>query len=248
MILLLSFIHASPIKLLKPESLTPSPDQKLQMELTELKRQNHKLDLLLKETKTSKKSRPKKQNVNPIIFPTIFESKDKIIVGSTLSGFLLNSIRSTNLESPIMVMVMEGRLKGAKLLCRGLTTHKRVQTVCDKVVLGGRVLKANIQLLNSDGTAGLKGEYSDKKEEMIEGVILDSTAQGVLSALSDRQRTPFGDTLGRSLKNQLIQGSISGLEASKEIALDNSRNLEPIVTIKAGSPVLLYFKETLNDI
>ena len=246
-LILSTTIFATPIKLLKPESLTPSKEVTLQMELDELKRQNDRLDLLLKKAKNSKEVGYKKKGVKIPILPTIYETKEKILIGTTLKGLLLNSIHSTNLESPILVRIFDERLKDAKILCQGVTTHKRVQTVCTKLILPDKEVDINVQLLNTDGSAGIVGEYEDKKEEMMEGVILDSTSQGFLSALSDRTATPFGDSLSRSLKNQLIQGSISGLEASKDISLRESLTLEPIVKIGAGTPVLIFFKETLND-
>ena len=244
LILLLSLNHASPIQLLQMKAPVLDKTIGLQKELKEIKEQNAKLDRLLKKH-SKRKKRVKKPK--PIL-PTIYESKETILIGTVLKGTLQNSIHSTNLESPLIIKVTSGKLVGARLICKGLTTHKRVQTQCSQMVIGDREIGVNIQLLNPDGTAGLVGEYSDRKEEMIEGVLLDSTAQGVLSALSDRVATPFGDTLNRSVKNQLISGSIAGLEASKEIALENSQNLEPIVTISAGTPVLIYFKETLHDL
>ena len=196
---------AGPLKLLESKG-SVNEAKVLERQLVELKEQNKALDTLLKRGRKSSKTKP--------VLPTLYFKKRKIQVGTALKGRLLNSIHSTNLSSPILVRVEDELIPNGKILCQGVTTHKRVQTVCTKLIFNGEEVDINVQLLNTDGSAGLVGEYEDKKEEMMEGVILDSTSQGFLSALSDRTATPFGDSLSRSLKNQLIQGSISGLEAS----------------------------------
>lgn len=180
--------------------------------------------------------------------PLIWDGAKRVLTGRTFRGILLNSIVSTNLESPLLVRPYpnQGLPYGAKFSCRGTTKHKRVMAICDKLVTKTHELSINVKLLNRDGSAGLLGIYNDGKEDLVAGVILSDVAQGALSVAQSRVNTPLGQVAENSLKNQILGGVINGGKTTSEILLDEMKTKEPVVVINAGKEVLIYFMEAAD--
>ncbi len=166
--------------------------------------------------------------------PVIWEQRAKILTGKVVRGTLLNSIVSTNLNSPVLVLAHAGQglAPNTKFVCQGVTQNKRVLTLCNKMVTGDRQVSISAQVLNVDGTSGLLGVYDDGKENLIAGAIASDFAEGMLSAAS---------------KNQLMQGGIQSARTSSDILLEEMKKAEPVVTINAGETVLIYFMEAVNE-
>ena len=91
----------------------------------------------------------------------------------------------------------------------------------------------NAQALNLDGSSGLVGEYNDQKETMIEGALVSEFTSGMINAAGSNISTPYG--------------LVSAGEKSSEILIGEGKNLEPIITVQAGTEVLVYFMEALNE-
>ena len=195
---------------------------------------------VLKSNNELKKLLNKKSNI-----PVIWSGDVSITSGKVFRGVLLNSIVSTNLASPVIVKAKrgEGLKYNTKFICQGVTKHKRVHTICTKMISTGGEINIKAQLLNLDGTAGLIGAYDSNKETFIAGAVLNSFSQGMLSAASDRVQTSLGTVDSRTLKNQVISGLISGAGTANNLIQDEINNSEPIVTISAGAEVLIYFLE-----
>ncbi|MBI2522728.1 MAG: hypothetical protein HYV97_20065, partial [Bdellovibrio sp.] len=138
--------------------------------------------------------------------PVIWEQGAKILTGKVVRGTLLNSIVSTNLSSPILVLAHAGQglPPKTKFSCAGVTQNKRVLTLCSKMVTQEKEIPIVAQVLNLDGTSGLLGEYDDGKEELIMGAVASDFAQGMLSAAQTKLASPFGAIREDSLKNQLM--------------------------------------------
>jgi hypothetical protein len=177
--------------------------------------------------------------------PVIWDGAKNINTGKIFRGTLLNSIVSTNLSSPLIVKAHsnQGLKVNTRFICQGVTKHKRVHTICTKMVSEGKERTINAQLLNLDGTAGLIGEYDSNKESLIAGSVLNSFSQGILSAAGDRVQTNLGTIDSNTLKNQVISGLITGADTTNNLIQDEINNSEPIVTINAGAEVLIYFLE-----
>ena len=181
--------------------------------------------------------------------PVIWEQGAKILTGKVVRGTLLNSIVSTNLSSPILVLAHPGQglPPKTKFSCSGMTQNKRVLTLCSKMVTQDKEIPIVAQILNLDGTSGLLGEYDDGKEELIMGAIASDFAQGMLSAAQTKLASPFGAIREDSLKNQLMQGGIQSGRTTSDILLEEAKTTEPIVTVNAGEEVLVYFMEAVNE-
>jgi hypothetical protein len=181
--------------------------------------------------------------------PVIWDGTKAILTGKVYRGILMNSIVSTNLASPVLVKVYEnqGLPVGTLFSCKGATKNKRVLTYCNKMITKNKEVAVSAQVLNLDGTSGLLGAYEDGKDELITAAVLSEVAAGVLSTASSKVSSPFGSYPDSSLKNQVIGGLVSGGSSTSEILLDEMKTKEPIVTVNAGSEVLIYFMEALHD-
>ncbi|MFA5582621.1 MAG: TrbI/VirB10 family protein [Bacteriovoracaceae bacterium] len=181
--------------------------------------------------------------------PVIWEQRSKILTGKVFRGTLLNSIVSTNLSSPVIVMAHpnQGLPLKTKFSCQGTTQNKRVLTICNKMVTTEKEIPIQAQLLNMDGSSGLEGIYDDAKEQLITGSVLSSFAQGMLSGAQSRVGTTFGAVRDDSVKNQILQGFIESGRTTSDLLLDEMKSTEPIVTVEAGEEVLIYFMEAVNE-
>lgn len=223
---------------------------------------------LLKEKPIKKVNRPKPRNDEALLKrliennqkmtellerrsqePVIWDKRSKIQTGKAYRGLLLNTIVSTNLASPIVVEAYpdQGLPYKTKFFCQGNTQHKRVHALCSKMITPDATTAVNAQLLNLDGSSGLEGEFEDGKDALIAGAVLSDFSQGVLSAAQSRIGSPFGAIRDDSVKNQMLQGAIQSGRSTSEILLDEMRRAEPVVTVEAGSEVLVFFTEGLHD-
>lgn len=180
--------------------------------------------------------------------PVIWEQNSEILTGRAFHGALLNSINSTNQSSPILVLAHpnQGLPPKTKFSCQGVTKNERVFTLCNKMVTPEKEITIQAQVLNIDGTSGLVGEFDDGKEDYIAGAILSDFAKGVFSAAQSRLSSPLGAIRDDSVKNQILQGAIESGQTTSEILLEEMKTKEPVVTIDAGTEVLIYFMEAIN--
>ncbi len=180
--------------------------------------------------------------------PTIWEGDSKILTGKTYKGILQNSVVSSNLASPVLVRALpnQGLPYPTRFSCAGTTQNKRVLTLCNKMILPEKEVAISAQILNTDGSGGLVGEYDDGKEDLIAGAVLSDFAQGMLSAAQTRLTSPMGEVRDSGTKNQVLQGMINSGGTTSEILLDEMKKAEPVVTVAAGTEVIIYFMEAAN--
>jgi len=181
--------------------------------------------------------------------PVIWEGQRQILTGKTYRGTLLNTIVSTNQASPVLVRadLNQGLPYNSKFSCQAMTQNKRVFCLCNKLITTEKEIPIQAQLLNLDGSSGLEGIYEDGNEELIAGAVISDFSQGMLSAAQNRISTPFGAIQDTTLKNQLLQGAINSAGTTSEILLEEMNKVIPIITIEAGTEVLIYFMEAINE-
>lgn len=180
--------------------------------------------------------------------PFIWDGTKKIESTKVIRGLLLNSVVSTNLESPLLVESLDNSIlpSGTKFRCTGVTKNKRVLTVCDRMITPSKEVEVKVQVLNIDGTAGLRGEYNDGKDSYIAGAIVSEFAKGVISASKDKVVLPLGSIDSDSEKNKVLEGLASSMSTTTDLITDSMKSQEPKVFIEAGKPVLIFFMEGLN--
>ena len=186
---------------------------------------------------------------NPAIWD--FTAEYNFGTGSTLIGILLNSVVSTNLESPMLVKVKSGQglPEGSLLSCVGVTKHKRIQAACDRLILPDSDIEHPIQvsLLNIDGSSGIKADYFyTGKEEYIAAAIATSFARGVIELQTDRIATPLGQLTTNTSKNRLLNGVLGSTDEINNLMKTEMQTKEPKAYIKAGKEIIVYFHERLK--
>ncbi|MFA6236071.1 MAG: TrbI/VirB10 family protein [Bacteriovorax sp.] len=178
----------------------------------------------------------------------VWDGSQRLESGKIIKGLLLNSVVSTNLESPLMVQVYSGYglPDGTKFMCKGVTKNKRVLTVCDRMITATKETSVKVQILNPDGTSGLRGEYNDGKDSYIAGAVVSEFAKGVISASKGTFQTPLGAIHEVNDKNKILEGLANSAQTTTDVLLDEYKNQEPKVFIQAGKEVLIFFMEGIN--
>jgi hypothetical protein len=167
---------------------------------------------------------------------------------SVLRGRLLNSIVSTNLESPLVIEVHsdQGLPEGTILSCLGMTKYKRVIAGCSRLITpgaAGEEYDVETSVLNTDGTAGLTGEYYSGKELYVAGMIASSFARGSIELSQSRIATTGGELKLNSAKNRYLEGVLNSADEASDLMKKEMQSTEPKVFIKAGKEVLIYFNQ-----
>ena len=172
--------------------------------------------------------------------------------GTTVKGILLNSIVSTNLESPLIVEVQDGeRLPvGTRFSCKGVTKLKRVLAVCDKLITptDDEEFEIEASLLNTDGSSGIRPDgISTGKEEYIAGTIATAFSKGLIEIGTERIASPLGELTANTRKNRVTNGLLNSLDETNNIMNSEMKTREPKAYIEAGRPVLIYFNRRFKQ-
>lgn len=190
--------------------------------LTRIEEQNHKINRELGVYQQ-----------NPAVWDYTHQFDFK--TGSALVGRLLNSVVSSNLESPILVEIYpdQGLPEGSRFSCMGNSQGKRVQAVCNRLIMIDADLEyeVNVIVLNRDGSSGIKADYfyTGKEQSMTGGF-----ASSVL---------PLGNLASKATQNSLWGGlGETGNEVSQSMKSE-TQGKESKAYIKAGKEVIVYFRE-----
>jgi len=169
-----------------------------------------------------------------------------VLSGTIIKGIVLNSIVSSNLESPILVEITESHCDIAlntKLICSGVSRGKRVSTFCSKLITNSNEFEINASLLNIDGTAGLTGVIYTGKEELVLGALAGSALSAALDVSRDRVSTATGELATNTQRNKVITGAMGGLDEAVQIMGDEAKNKETKISIEAGKEVLIFINQ-----
>lgn len=168
--------------------------------------------------------------------------------GTVIKGILLNSIVSTNLESPLIVEVSNSEKLpvGSRFRCFGVTKHRRILAACDRLMTptDEEEFEVRAGLLNTDGSSGLKpDEVSTGKEEYAAANIATAFSKGLIEIGTQKITSPFGELTADTKRNRITGGILNSLDETNNIMNSEMKNKEPKAYIKAGKPVLIYFFE-----
>jgi hypothetical protein len=168
--------------------------------------------------------------------------------GTVIKGILLNSVVSTNLESPLLVEVVDGeRLPiGTRFSCKGVTKFKRVMSACNKLITPNDLEEFDVQvsLLNADGSSGLKAdEIYTGKEEYVAATIATAFSRGLIELGTERLASPLGEITANTRKNRMTNGVLNSLDETNNMMNSEMKTKEAKAYIRAGMPVLIYFQE-----
>lgn len=174
-----------------------------------------------------------------------FTNQFDVKTGTAIKGMMLNSLVSSNLESPLLVETSEalsGIPSGSKFSCIGITKNKRVLAVCNKLITANEEYEVDTILLNNDGTAGLLGRAYSGKEQYAVGAITAAALKSALDVSLERVNTSFGtEQVTTTAKNKIKSGGIGALDEIVQMSTDEFKTQEPKISINAGKQVLIYF-------
>lgn len=229
----ISVLESKVVVKTQPAKLQSTKELKL---LEKLKAQSEKISALL-ESKTKQ-----------IETPYIWDGSNRIESTKVIRGILLNSVVSTNLESPLLIEALpnDSIPEGSKFRCTGITKNKRVLTLCDRMITKSKEVNVKVQVLNLDGSAGLRGEYNDGKDSYIAGAVVSEFAKGIITASKSKLTLPIGIVDEATERNKILEGMASSASTTTDVLLDEMKSQEPKVFIEAGKPVLLFFMEGVN--
>lgn len=168
--------------------------------------------------------------------------------GTVVKGVLLNSIVSTNLESPLIVEVLDGETLplGTRFGCKGVTKYKRVMAACNKLITPNdqEEFEVQVSLLNVDGSSGLKAdEVYTGKEEFVAASVATAFSKGLIELNTERLATPLGELTANTRRNRLTNGVLNSLDDTNDLMNGEMKSKEEKAVILAGKPVLIYFHE-----
>jgi len=168
--------------------------------------------------------------------------------GTVIKGVLLNSVVSTNLESPLLVEVLDGEAlpSGSWFSCFGVTKFNRVTSACNKLNTpnDSEEFRVQVSLLNMDGTSGLKpDEIYTGKEEYVAATVATAFSKGLIELSTERMASPLGELTVNNRKNRLTNGVLNSLDETNELMNGEMKTKEAKAYIRAGKPVLIYFQE-----
>ena len=175
------------------------------------------------------------------------------LTGTVFRGVLLNSILSTNLESPIKIKINAGQgiKEDATAECLGTTKHKRVTSLCTLITIESEKEEIEFRaiILEPDGSAGMRPDIAyDGKNLYIASLLANSFNAGFLDASRERVVRDGVEVVKQSMSNKILGGLVGSLGEANEFVTDalKSQSKEPKLFINAGKEVLIYLKRRLK--
>lgn len=169
-----------------------------------------------------------------------------VLSTTTFKGKLLNSIKSTNLESPIKIMITSPDSEipyGAILSCAGITIDRSVKTICSKLIVNGEEYQVDVAVLNLDGSSGLRGEVYTGEEEALIGTLASAYLRNSAATAQEIISTPTGEIVKNTNRNRILGGTIGVLDEGINKLESEMKGKVVKVVIEAGTEVIIYFQQ-----
>lgn len=181
---------------------------------------------------------------------------DKLPLGTTIVAKLVNSVLSTDSNSPVIAEIPEAiDWKGSILIPQGTRAigqgmlddnTQRLQVRFHTLVFpdGDQHSISAIALLG-DGSSGIAGDFHSRSLKRQAGRFFGNFVGGLAQGMKDRESTgPYGMTMEPgSLKNGVLNGlGNSSLDQAKSFA-DDTERLKPFLEVPGGTQFLLYLEK-----
>ena len=181
--------------------------------LEKIKKQNQRINELLLKRMNRTEFSDQTQSYN-------------ITMGTRVLGELMTPIVSSNLSTPLVVETRGISIfpEGTRLTCKGAFKKNRIDTHCHFIILNNKQYPTDVQLLNTDLTAGLKGEVFTGDDARIMGLI----------------SADIWNSMTKKLPPVLLPGKT---EISRLARKKSEKGQEVIVRVERGLAVFIYFKK-----
>lgn len=166
-----------------------------------------------------------------------------ILTATTLKGQILTSIKSSSLGSPIKVQIYPGQYlkNGGILNCKGIPETASIKIICNQLIADNEEYLVETEILNLDGTAGIRGEVYTGKEEGFIGSLLGAYLRGSLDVEQERVAIPTGEMIKNTSRNKVLGGTIGATDEGIEILQNEMKGKQPKIAIEAGTQIYIYF-------
>lgn len=166
-----------------------------------------------------------------------------ILSATTLKGQILTSVKSSSLGSPIKVEIYPNSYfeKSGYLNCKGVPETASIRIFCTQLIYGSEEYDIEIELLNLDGTAGIRGEVYTGKEEGFFGSLLGAYLKGSLDVEQERVAIPTGEMIKNTSRNKVLGGTIGATDEGIDILQNEMKGKLPKIAIESGTQVYVYF-------
>ncbi len=186
-------------------------------------------------------------------------SGDKLPMGTTISAKLVNSVLSTDSNSPVIAEIPEAiDWKGGMLIPNGTRAigqgmlddaTERLQVRFHTLVFpeGDQHSISAIALL-SDGSSGITGNFHTRTLKRQGGRFFGNFVGGLAQGMKDREsKGQYGMAFEPgSLKNGLLNGlASSSFDQAKSFA-DDAERLKPFLEVPSGSQFILYLEKEFS--
>lgn len=184
---------------------------------------------------------------------------DKLPMGSTIAAKLVNSVLSTDNNSPVIAEIPEAiDWKGGMLIPSGTRAigqgvlddaTERLQVRFHTLVFpeGDQHSISAIALLG-DGSSGIAGDFHSRTLKRQGGRFLGNFVGGLAQGMKDKEaKGQYGMTFEPgSLKNGLLSGlASSSFDQAKSFA-DDTERLKPFLEVPSGTLFVLYLEKEFS--
>lgn len=174
----------------------------------------------------------------------------KILPLTRVRGILLNSVLAMNVVQSTSIIRLGNDnpdLEGGEIRCKSMSFQKRVNGICDLLVLDGESFDIDARLWDLDGAEGLIADYFYSGEEKsFLTSSLSSFFASMLEGAKSKISTPFGEVTKGTSQNQLLNGLMGvANNVNQKISESGERKIE-ISYVNSGKKALIFFNSSLN--
>lgn len=183
-----------------------------------------------------------------------------INAGTLIPAKLMVGLISSESRSPALVLVTEDVLydnevyipKGSYFLGYGTADYgvRQIFVTLEKLVINDREINVNAHLVKSDGTPGFQSKYIDLTMEKFWPTFLLNFSMGILNSFKDTTYIVSDTGLPvqyyeNTIKNQLIDGTITGATSWTDILMQDARKYNAIITVDPGIEAKVFLNEKI---
>lgn len=179
-------------------------------------------------------------------------------LGTTVSGRLLNTVISTDGNSPVIGVVKEdASFGGTVVIARGTKIYgqaifdessKRLQIKFSAAVFeDGSQATLSSLALQGDGSAGLGGNYHSGNLPQQAGRFGGNFVSGLAAGMKERQPGGWGGPIEPgSIKNGLLNGLSDAISDQTQALSQQMQNTRAYLEVPAGTPFILYLDQEFS--
>jgi hypothetical protein len=200
---------------------------------------------------------PRQYNASQLVRRGDGSNGDRLPLGSTILARLVNSVLSTDSNSPVIAEIPEDILwKNTVIIPVGTRaigqatlddSTQRLQARFQTLVFpeGDQHAISAIGLMG-DGSSGIAGDYHSRTFEKQGGRFFGNFVGGLAEGMKDRKSAGSQNGIvfePGSLKNGLLNGLAASSFDQAKVFSDNAQNLRTYLDVKAGTVFVLYLEK-----